>query len=193
MSYWTPQELLAVLTEAKRKSVRNHCLILLAYRHGLRRHEIQNLTLADVQNGELDARRLKGSLHTVQPLYSDTNPLLDENKALAAWLRSRGDADGSCFLFTSRSGGGLKARAVFDVFEDAAFAAGLADGRRGPHQAKHALASHLIRNGASVAYVQQALGHKDPKSTLSYTHITQTEAAEVVSSVLGKVFASASV
>src|SRR5258708_17092010 len=102
MSYWTPQELLAVLTEAKRKSVRNHCLILLAYRHGLRRHEIQNLTLADVQNGELDARRLKGSLHTVQPLYSDTNPLLDENKALASWLRERGDADGSCFLFTSR-------------------------------------------------------------------------------------------
>jgi type 1 fimbriae regulatory protein FimE len=191
MSYWTPQELLAVLAEAKRKSVRNHCLILLAYRHGLRRAEIQNLTLADVRDGQVDVRRLKGSLHTVQPLYSDTNPLLDEKRALAAWLRERGDADGSCFLFTSRNGGGIKARAIFDIFEDAAFAAGLPAGRRNPHQAKHALASHLIRNGANVAYVQQALGHKDPKATLSYTHITQREAADVVTSVLGNVFATA--
>jgi type 1 fimbriae regulatory protein FimE len=190
MSYWTPQELLTVLTAAKRKSVRNHCIILLAYRHGLRRAEIQNLTLDDVRDGQIDVRRLKGSLHTVQPLYADSNPLLDEKRALAAWLRERGDADGSVFLFTSRNGGGIKARAIFDIFEDAAFAAKLPAGRRGAHQAKHALASHLIRNGASVAYVQQALGHRDPKSTLSYTHITQTEAAEVVTSTLGRVFAS---
>jgi site-specific recombinase XerD len=193
MSYWTPTETLKVMEQARKVSRRNHLIVLMAYRHGLRREEIAQLTLADVRDGQIDVRRLKGSLHTIQPLYSDANPLLDEKRALTTYLRERGDADGSRFLFISRNGSGLKAKAIYNLFEDAAFNAGLPAGRRNPHQAKHALASHLIRNGASVAYVQQALGHKDPKSTLSYTHITQTEAAEVVTSVLGAVFASASV
>ena len=188
MDFWTPQELLNVLREAKKNSSRDFCLILLAYRHGLRREEISRLTLDDVRNGHINVQRLKGSLHTIQPLYSDSNPLLDEHKALAAWLEDRGDADGSIFLFTSRQGSALKARQIYNVFENAAFAAGLAPGRRNPHQAKHALGSHAIRAGVSVAHLQQLLGHKDPKATLFYTHITQSEAAQAATKAMTGIF-----
>src|SRR5256885_16151176 len=128
MSYWTPTETLKILEVARKQSVRNHCIILLAYRHGLRREEISRLTLEDVRDGQIDVRRLKGSLHTLQPLQSHDNPLLDEKKALAAWVRERGDADGSVFLFTSRQGSALKSRQVYNVFESATAAAGIGAG-----------------------------------------------------------------
>ena len=46
-------------------------MILMAYRHGLRASEVCGIKLADVdlKAGSISIRRLKGSLHTIQPLY----------------------------------------------------------------------------------------------------------------------------
>jgi site-specific recombinase XerD len=93
-------------------------------------------------------------------------------------------------LFTSRQGSGLTRRQVYNIFEKCAAKAGIEAGRRNPHLiAKHSLASHLIRNGVSVAHLQQILGHRDAKSTLAYTNISQTEGAEVQSRTLNTIFA----
>jgi len=45
-------------------------MILVAYRHGLRASELCGLRIADLdlESGSPDIRRLKGSLHRVQPL-----------------------------------------------------------------------------------------------------------------------------
>ena len=166
-------------------------MFLLAFRHGLRATEIANLTLADVRNGRIDVRRLKESLHTVQPLQSHDNTLLNEPAVLAAWLKARGDGDGSVFLFTSRQGSALSRRQIFRLFEAIAIRAGIPAGLRNPHQCKHALASLLIRSGVSLAYVQQALGHKHVSSTVRYTHISQSEAAVKVGNVMSTAFAAA--
>jgi integrase len=72
-------------------------MILVAYRHGLRASEVCGIKLADVdrKTGSISIRRLKGSLHTIQPLYQHRGqPLLDETAAIRAWLRNR-HADGS--------------------------------------------------------------------------------------------------
>lgn len=192
IQYLQTDELLKVLAEAKRQGPRAFCLTLLAYRHGLRASEISLLKIEDVRGGKIDVRRLKGSLHTIQPLQSHDNLLLDEKRALAAWLRVRGEADGSQLLFTSRQGSGLSRRQIYNIFEDVAMRAGIESGRRDIKILKHSLGSHLIRGGASVAYVQMALGHKDPGTTLRYyTHINQTETATVIGNVLGSVFAPA--
>lgn len=189
MEYLETAELIKVLTEAKKRGAREHFMFLAAYHHGLRASEISLLTLADVRNGSIDIRRLKGSKHTIQPLKSHANPLLDEHKALAAWLRERGDADGSKMLFTSRNGSGISRRQIYNLFEDCAFKAGIEAGRRNPHILKHSICSHMVRAGVEVAYIQQAMGHSDPKSTISYLHITQSEAAAKVDGALGKIFA----
>ena len=190
MKYWQPQELLAILTEARKQSARNHCLILLAYKHGLRATEICRLTLEDVQHGRLDCKRLKGSLHTNRPLESDENVLLDEKGALAAWLRERPDT-GSRFLFTSRLGSGMTRWAIRDIFEDAAMRAGIEPGRRNAHLAKHTLGALAYRAGVDVVALQQLLGHKDPKATLCYTHLSQDEAHVKARSAMAAVFAPA--
>src|SRR6266849_10758552 len=160
MKYWQPVELLRVLEQAKKKSARNHCLILLAYKHGLRATEICRLKITDVANGRLDCARLKGSLHTNRPLESDPNILLDERKALAAYLSER-PTDESPFLFVSRlsakareraaerrtdadrwgdeidrTARGISRDAIAEVVEDATFRAGIEPGRRNPRCAK---------------------------------------------------------
>ena len=51
IKYWTPGELLNVLSEAKEVSARNHLIVLLGYKHGLRASEIARLRVKDVANG----------------------------------------------------------------------------------------------------------------------------------------------
>jgi len=189
MKYWQPVELLAVLAQAKAKSVRNHLVVLLAYKHGLRATELCRLTLDDVREGRIDCKRLKGSLHTNRPLEADDNVLLDEKRALAAWLRVRPDDD-SVFLFTSRLGSGMTRDAIADIFEDAAMRAGIERGRRNPHMAKHTLGSLAHRAGVGLLDLQQLLGHKDVKATAAYTHVTQDEAHAIGKAKLASVFAA---
>jgi len=168
---------------------REACMFLLAFKHGLRATEIALLRVSDVRDGQIDVHRLKESLHTVQPLARHENPLLNEPAVLKAWLRERGDGDGSVFLFTSREGGALSRQQIYRLFQAIAIRSGIPAGLRNPHQCKHALASMLIRNGVDLAHVQQALGHKHISSTVRYTHISQAEAADKVSDVMKAVFA----
>lgn len=188
MKYWQPVELLRVLEAAKKRSARNHCLILLAYKHGLRATELCRLKLTDVADGRLDCQRLKGSLHTNRPLESDPNPLLDEKRALATWLRERRD-DGSVFLFTSRLGSGMTRFAVSDIFNHAASRAGIEFGRRGPHCAKHTLGALMYRAGVDTFALQQLLGHRDAKATAVYAGVTQDEAHVKAKSAAAAIFA----
>jgi len=191
MEYLKPNELLKVLEYAKRHGPREHCMFLLGYAHALRASEIASLTLDDVRNGRIRCNRGKGSQHTTEELRENQNPLLDEKMAVAAWLRERGEADGSIYLFTSRQGSCLKRKQVYNLFRKCAELAGLETGRVNPHILKHSYASHLLRNGADLAFVQRALGHAHISSTTRYTHITTAEAQVVSNRILDKVFSGA--
>lgn len=190
MNYLKPEEMLKVLEAARQTGPREHAMVLIGYRHGLRASEIASLKLADIQGDKIDVRRLKGSLRTVQPLSGHANPLLDEPSVLAVWLAERGDADGSCFLFTSRQGSGITRRTVYNIFEACAVKAGIEAGRRNPHIMKHSLASNLLRGGASVAYVQIALGHADAKNTMRYMNVSDEEAGTETAKTMDRIFAA---
>jgi site-specific recombinase XerD len=190
MEYLKPAELLKVLNVARSRSAREHCMFLLGYGHALRASEIAALTLADVRNGRINCVRGKSSEHTIEELRENQNILLDEKMALATWLRERGEADGSVFLFTSRQGSRMTRQQVYNVFRKTAELAGIEAGRFHVHVLKHSYASHLLRNGADLAFVQKAMGHKHISSTTRYTHVTTTEAQAVSNRILGNVFAT---
>jgi integrase/recombinase XerD len=180
IKYLELNEMLNVLAEASKKSVRDHCLILFAFRFGLRASELSALKVEDVTDGFCDVKRLKGSEHTRQAITSDPNPLLDTKAVLAAYLRSR-ETETSIFLFTSRLGSGMTRRAIYNIFEDAAYRAGIDAGRRNIHICKHSLAVNLRKRGVSVDIVQRALGHADPGTTLRYYyHTSQDEATQAI-------------
>lgn len=182
----TPEELLAVLKTARSRGTRDWAMILLVYRHGLRATEVCDLKLADVdlKSGSLSIRRLKGSLHTIQPLYRHKGqPLLDEVAALRAWLRVR-QSDGSDYLFLSQKGGRLHRSQFFRIFQACAEAAGIPAPKRHPHALKHSLATHLIAGNVNLALVKQCLGHKTIGSTMKYVGVSDTQASQAAQAAL---------
>jgi site-specific recombinase XerD len=190
MNILTPQEMLDLLKAARQHSTRDWAMILLAYRHGLRASEVCGIKLADLdlKTGSISIRRLKGSLHTVQPLYEHRGqPLLDEAAAIRAWLRKR-VADGSDYLFTSQKGGKLSRIQFFRTFQKVAKEAGLSSEKRHPHVLKHSLASHLVVGNANLALIRQALGHRSINSTLAYIGTSDAQAAEALQKALMGLF-----
>ena len=190
MTILTPQETLALLKAARKRSTREWAMILLAYRHGLRASEVCGIKLADVdlKAGSISTRRLKGSLHTIQPIYQHRGqPLLDETAALRAWLRKR-PADGSDYLFTSQKGGRLGRTQFFRNFQTVAESTGLPIEKRHPHVLKHSLASHLVAGNVNLALIRQALGHQSISSTMAYVGTSDTQAAEALQRALMSLF-----
>src|SRR5580693_2115109 len=117
MKALTQDELKKVLRLAS-SNVRDHAIILLAFRHGMRASEICNLELKDVdlQNGEITIRRLKHSLTTTQPLADvQGSPLLSEKRVLRAWLKERGNHP-SKHVFVSQKSGKISRSQVHRLF-----------------------------------------------------------------------------
>lgn len=190
MTILSPQEMLDLLKAARKQSTRDWAMILLAYRHGLRASEVCGIKLADLdlKAGSISIQRLKGSLHTVQPLYQHRGqPLLDEAAAVRAWLRKR-VVDGSDFLFTSQKGGKLSRVQFFRNFQKLAEEAGLSVEKRHPHVLKHSLASHLVVGNANLALIRQALGHRSINSTMAYIGTSDAQAAEALQKALMGLF-----
>ena len=190
MTILTPQEMLDLLKAARKRSTRDWAMILLAYRHGLRASEVCGLKLAamDLKAGSISIRRLKGSLHTIQPLHQHRGqPLLDETAALRAWVRKR-PADGSDYLFTSQKGGKLGRTQFFRNFQTVAESVGLPVEKRHPHVLKHSLASHLVAGNANLALIRQALGHRSINSTMAYIGTSDAQAAEALQRALMGLF-----
>ena len=190
MNHLTPDELLKVVRIARSRSIRDWAMILLAYRHGLRASEVCDLKLGDVslKDSSLSIQRLKGSLHTVQPLYRHKGqPLLDEIAALRSWLRQR-RPDGSDFLFLSQKGGRLHRSQFFRIFQVCATVACVAPTKCHPHVLKHSLASHLVAGNVNLALVQNCLGHKAIGSTMKYVGVSDAQAAEAAQSALMRIY-----
>jgi site-specific recombinase XerD len=186
--YLNMNEMLAVLAEAKRESMRNWAICLFAFRFGLRCQEIASLQTLHVKDGVLEVKRLKGSEHTVDEITSDPNPLLDAQAALSAWIRERTrKGETSVFLFVSRLGSGMTPRAIYNIFEDAAYRAGIDAERRNIHIAKHSLGVCLRKAGVDLATIAKTLGHKDPATTIRYyQHVDRDEVKIAVTNAFRK-------
>jgi integrase/recombinase XerD len=83
------------------------------------------------------------------------------------------------FVFTSRQGSRLSRRQVYNLFRKYAELAGINEQRAHPHILKHSYGTHLHKNGASPFYIMKALGHKDVRTSLRYTHVSTADAQEV--------------
>lgn len=180
MQALTQAEILKVLKVAASESRRNHSMILLAFKHGLRASEVCALKTSDVdlKNGSITIRRLKGSLKSTQDLLDlSGQPLVSEKRVLKSWLEERATyGDKSEFLFLSQKGGKLDRSAFYRVFQQIAERAGLPAGKQHPHCLKHSLGFFLVEQGVSLPAIQQTLGHRSLASTGVYLKVTDDKA-----------------
>jgi site-specific recombinase XerD len=149
---------------------RDHAILLLLARLGLRAGEIVSMELDDIcwRTGEILIRG-KGRIMDRLPL------LLEIGEALALYLRKdRGDSvSRKVFLRMIAPRIGLCGPAAIGHIVRLAFArAGIRPpGRGAAHIFRHSLATKMIRNGASLYEISQALRHRSQASTVLYAKV----------------------
>ncbi|XNM66718.1 tyrosine-type DNA invertase [Escherichia coli] len=146
---------------------RDYCLILLAYRHGMRISELLDLHYRDfdLNEGRINIRRLKNGFSTVHPLR------FDEREALECWSHIRASwyrADKSDAVFISRRGTRLSRQQAYRIIKSAGIAAGTATPTH-PHMLRHACGYELAERGADTRLIQDYLGHRNIRHTVRYT------------------------
>ncbi len=145
---------------------RNHLIIVLLYRAGLRASELCDLEWRHVQpHGEA------GQL-TVFGKGRKTRHVLLDAETWRELIVSRQDApdDSPVFHSFGPRRGKLDGTAVWRMVKQAAARAGLS-AKVSAHWMRHAHASHAQENGAPIGLVQATLGHGSITTTAHYTHV----------------------
>jgi integrase/recombinase XerD len=170
MKSLSEDELKNLLTEARKHSERNYLAILVSYWHGLRASEVRTLTTRSVRDARLTVTRLKGSKRTTHALVSHCDAVLDESKALPAYIATL--APGARLFDFSRI-------RFYQIVQEYGRGAGIPSDKCHPHALKHSIAMHRI-NRAGVQNLQVYLGHVSLNSTAKYLEITEEAAQSAV-------------
>ena len=170
--------LLAATKDNPRTGLRDRCLILLMFRHGLRVTEAcaMRMDQVDLESKILQVRRLKGGLSTTQPLRTEEIRLLkgwmaERERWLRHWCKKEGGTGAALdrqALFLSARGTALSRKTFWALLRRYGELAGLALPPH-PHMLRHACGFALADQGADTRLIQDYLGHRNIQHTVRYT------------------------
>ncbi|MGH7553263.1 MAG: site-specific integrase, partial [Longimicrobiales bacterium] len=149
---------------------RDHAVLLLLARLGLRAGEVVALELDDIDwgAGEIVIRGKKGLRHDRFPLP------VDVGQALATYLQRDRPPSASRQVFLCRRAprrAFATRSAVTTIVRRAVGRAGLEPAVRGAHLLRHSLATRMLRHGASLREIGEVLRHRTAQTTEIYAKV----------------------
>jgi integrase/recombinase XerD len=167
-----PEQTERVLASCNRKTAvgqRDHAILLLLARLGLRASEVVTLRLEDI-----DWRNGLITVHGKGGRYSQLPLPVDVGKSIVNYLRSaRPKAANRCVFLRSKAPiASFKGpQAIASIVRHALLRAGIHSPRNGAHQFRHGLATQMLRQGASLAEIGELLRHRSPQTTTIYAKV----------------------
>jgi len=170
--YFNQEEISAILSSTE--NLKHRFLISVGYCAGLRRRELQNLRLTDI-----DIRRnrifIKDSKGNKDRYTLFSSHLTGLYKDYLAKFKPK------VFVFEGmKPGRKYSTTSMSNVLKDLARSAGILRNVY-LHMLRHSFATHLLEEGRDIRYVQELLGHASIKTTERYTHIVNDALTTVTS------------
>lgn len=165
------EEILDILRATK--NLKHRLSLAIIYASGFRISELLNLKLADI---DIDRRQIKisqskGRKDRYVGLAESILPLLQNYI---------GTYRPKVFLIEGKPSERYSPESVRSFLHRSCLAAGIRK-RVTPHMLRHSFATHLLESGVDIRYIQELLGHRDPKTTMIYTHVTRKDLRQIVS------------
>jgi integrase/recombinase XerD len=157
---------------ALEENKRNHAILVLLYRAGLRVSELCSLAWRNLQN------RSESGQITVYGKGRKTRHVLVDQATWDEVMSLKAPESGlDDYVFQSRQAWSVKGKqdrrmdesSVNRIVKAAAKRAGIEN--VSPHWMRHAHATHALERGAPITLVKDTLGHKSMETTAKYTHV----------------------
>jgi integrase/recombinase XerD len=154
-------------------NIKHKCMLSLIYSAGLRRSELLNMKLVDIDSQRMliHIKQAKGKKDRIVPL-SETVLLL-----LRQYYREYKPVT---FLFEGQGGEQYSERSLSLVLKKACVLAGIKKSVN-LHMLRHSYATHLLENGTDLRYIQELLGHNSSRTTEIYTHVSRNAISKISS------------
>ena len=158
------------------EGLRNKLIIELFYSTGIRRIELINIKLKDVdlidKTVKILGKRNKERIIPLLPMIvnSVNSYKLERNK-----LETITDNE---YLFLTKKGVKIYETLVYRIINDY-FSKASSKVKKSPHILRHSFATHLLNEGAELNAVKELLGHSSLAATQVYTHNSIAELKKV--------------
>lgn len=158
------------------EGIRNKLIIELFYSTGIRRIELVELNLVDVNFNNKTLKVLgKRNKERIIPLLESVMQTLNK------YIESRNELQ--CILdeealFLTKKGAKIYETLVYRIINDY-FSIASTKVKKSPHILRHSFATHLLNQGADLNAVKELLGHSSLAATQVYTHNSIKELKKV--------------
>lgn len=145
--------------------IKHKCILSLLYSAGLRRSELINLKIEDIDSDRMliKVNEAKGNKDRYTLLSKSV--LIDLRKYYLEYKPSK-------YLFEGQKKEKYSATSMINILSSASKKVGITK-HITLHTLRHSFATHLLEAGTDLRYIQLLLGHNSTKTTEIYTHVAQ--------------------
>lgn len=154
-------------------NIKHKCILGLLYGSGLRRSELLNLKIEDINSKRMviHLKNAKGNKDRLTLLSK--NVLVDLRQYYSKYKPKE-------FLFEGKFGRKYSESSVAIIVKTARKNANISI-KVTPHVLRHCFATHLLEAGTDLRYIQVLLGHNSTKTTEIYTHVAINNIKSIIS------------
>ena len=155
------EEILLMISQTH--NLKHKCIIELLYGSGLRRGELRNLKLEDIDSKRMLVRVNGGKGNKDRLTLLSQRSLVNLRLYFKEWSPK-------VYLFEGQKGGQYSAESIGSIVRQSGKKAYIRQAVT-PHILRHSFATHLLEAGVDLRQIQVLLGHGSSKTTEIYTHV----------------------
>ncbi|MGH2666654.1 tyrosine-type recombinase/integrase [Flavobacterium sp.] len=155
------------------ENLKHNTMLKLCYGMGLRLSEILNLKISDIDSQSMRVH-IECGKGKKDRFVNLPQSILEQLRSYYLKYKPKK------YLFEGQYGGQYSGRSIQQVFKNSLEKARIIK-KVGIHSLRHSYATHLLENGTDIRFIQELLGHKDIKTTLIYTHVSDKSIRKIIS------------